>query len=63
MISRPLFAAYAVYTVCIMFATEYLRYHYSVDVLAGVVTALVLIIAAPLLYRALSPKAGTRGSH
>jgi len=63
LISRRLFAAYGVYTVCIMFATVYLRYHYSVDVLAGVVTALVLILAAPSLYRALSPKGETRGSH
>ncbi|HUO51017.1 MAG TPA: phosphatase PAP2 family protein [Gemmatimonadaceae bacterium] len=56
LISARLFLAYAVYTICIMFATVYLRYHYSVDVLAGVLTAAVLIAVAPPLYRTLSPE-------
>ena len=39
MVSKRLFRVYFAYTPCIIFATVYLRYHYTVDVLAGVVTA------------------------
>ena len=46
---------YFAYTLCIIFATVYLRYHYSVDVLAGMVVALILIWAAPHIYRTLKP--------
>ena len=56
-ISR-LFWPYFAYTISIIFATVYLRYHYTVDVLAGVAVATSLILAAPLLYRYL---AGRRG--
>ena len=45
---------YAAYTVCMVFATVYLRYHYTVDVAAGAFLALVLILAMPALYRKLS---------
>lgn len=45
---------YLVYTVCMVFATVYLRYHYTVDVAAGAFLALVLIFATPALYRKLS---------
>src|SRR5215469_7859127 len=38
-----LFWAYFAYTLCIIFATVYLRYHYSVDVLAGILVAVFLI--------------------
>ena len=55
-ISHKLFWVYFLYTLCIVFATVYLRYHYTVDLLAGVVVALVLILAAPCLYRGLSEK-------
>ena len=48
-----LFWLYFAYTLSIIFATVYLRYHYSVDVLAGVLVALILIGAAPFLYRKL----------
>jgi len=41
------------YTLSIIFATVYLRYHYTVDVVAGVVVALFLIWAAPFIYRKL----------
>ena len=51
---RPtLFWLYFAYTLCIIFATVYLRYHYSVDVLAGVVAAVILIWMAPFIYRKL----------
>ncbi|MGD0497131.1 MAG: phosphatase PAP2 family protein [Bryobacteraceae bacterium] len=54
MASNRLFRVYLFYTPVLIFATVYLRYHYSVDVLAGVVLAVVLIVAAPLIYRKLS---------
>jgi len=47
------FWLYFTYTLCIIFATVYLRYHYSVDVLAGVLVAVILIGLAPVLYRKL----------
>jgi len=54
MLSKRWFGVYFAYTPCIIFATVYLRYHYTVDLLAGVVTAALLILAAPVLYRKLS---------
>lgn len=54
MVSKRLFKAYFAYTPLIIFATVYLRYHYSVDVLAGAAVAAGLIISAPVLYRKLS---------
>jgi membrane-associated phospholipid phosphatase len=56
MVSKPYFWVYFAYTPCIIFATVYLRYHYTVDLLAGAVTAAILIVAAPVCYRKLSPK-------
>jgi membrane-associated phospholipid phosphatase len=56
MVSKRWFRIYLAYTPCIIFATVYLRYHYTVDLLAGVVTAAVLIMTAPKLYQKLSPK-------
>ena len=50
-----LFWLYFTYTLSIIFATVYLRYHYSVDVLAGILLALILIWAAPRIYRNLQP--------
>jgi len=44
------------YTLSIIFATVYLRYHYSVDVLAGVLVAVFLIGAAPFTFRKLTSK-------
>ena len=54
MISKRWFKVYFAYTPCIIFATVYLRYHYTVDLLAGAVTAAILIWTAPILYRKLS---------
>jgi len=54
LVSNRLFRIYLAYTPLIIFATVYLRYHYTVDVLAGVVLASVLIFAAPVVYRNLS---------
>ena len=61
-ISKKLFWVYFLYTLCIVFATVYLRYHYTADLLAGVVVALVLILAAPALYRGLSEKGESIGN-
>jgi membrane-associated phospholipid phosphatase len=54
LVSNRLYRIYLAYTPLIIFATVYLRYHYTVDVLAGVVLASVLIFAAPVMYRKLS---------
>jgi membrane-associated phospholipid phosphatase len=52
-VSKRWFGAYFGYTLSIIFATVYLRYHYTVDVFAGTIVAVVLIAAAPFLYRKL----------
>jgi membrane-associated phospholipid phosphatase len=54
LVSKRLFRVYLFYTPSLIFATVYLRYHYSVDVLAGGVVATVLILVAPRLYKNLS---------
>jgi membrane-associated phospholipid phosphatase len=61
-ISRRLSVVYFVYTLSIIFATVYLRYHYTVDVLAGALTAAVLIAVSPAVYRKLSPKGSEFGA-
>jgi len=53
MVSRRLFQVYFVYTPCIIFATVYLRYHYTIDLMAGAATAAFLILAAPVFYKSL----------
>ena len=52
-ISSNLFRGMFVYTLGVVFATVYLRYHYTVDVLAGAILAGALIVTAPWVYRAL----------
>jgi len=52
-VSKRWFSAYFAYTLSIIFATVYLRYHYTVDVFAGALVAVVLIAASPFLYRRL----------
>ena len=47
MISTNLFRGMFAYTLGIIFATVYLRYHYTVDVLAGAIVAGALILMAP----------------
>ena len=56
-LSPALARGYFVYTWCIIFATVYLRYHYTVDVAAGAVLAAALISATPRIYEIL----GRRG--
>ncbi len=55
-ISKSVFRIYFAYTLSIIFATVYLRYHYTVDVLAGIATALVLICVSPWVYRNLQER-------
>lgn len=52
-LSKIWFSAYFSYTSSIIFATVYLRYHYTVDVFAGAILAFLLIAATPFLYRKL----------
>jgi membrane-associated phospholipid phosphatase len=56
-ISRSIFRIYFAYTALIIFATVYLRYHYTVDLAAGMLLALILILAAPVLYRKFASEA------
>lgn len=53
---RSLFA----YTLGVVFATVYLRYHYTVDVLAGAVLAVLLLVTAPDLYAALGGRSSSQ---
>ena len=52
-ISKGLFWVYCAYTLSIISATVYLRYHYTIDILAGVAVAGLLVLLAPHLYRTL----------
>ena len=52
-ISRRVCRVYCAYTLSIVFATVYLRYHYTVDVMAGAAVAVALAAGAPYLYRLL----------
>ena len=52
-ISANLFRLMFVYTLGVVFATVYLRYHYTVDVMAGAIVAGGVIAIAPRIYRAL----------
>lgn len=53
-ISKRLSRVYLAYTLSIIFATVYLRYHYTVDLVAGALLAAVLIAAGPMMYWKLS---------
>jgi membrane-associated phospholipid phosphatase len=49
-ISKCLFWTYFAYTICMVFATVYLRYHYSIDTMAGALLAMALLATAPYVY-------------
>jgi membrane-associated phospholipid phosphatase len=53
LISRRLSWIYFAYTLSIISATVYLRYHYTIDLLAGAAVAGLLVLLAPRLYRTL----------
>ena len=61
LVSNRLFKVYFAYTPALIFATVYLRYHYTVDVLAGAVVAAGLIPSTPVIYKKLSKGGFTRG--
>ncbi len=50
-LSSPLFWTYCVFAALIAFSTIYLRYHYTVDVVAGILLAALLIVVSPRIYR------------
>ena len=52
-ISNRLSGLYFVYTLSIISATVYLRYHYTIDIVAGAAVAGLLVLLAPYLYRTL----------
>lgn len=60
-ISKRLGWVYFVYTLCIIFATVYLRYHYTIDLAAGALAAAFLILRAPMLYRRLGGEPSAEG--
>ena len=62
-LTNPLFFPYFAYTLSIIFATVYLRYHYTIDVVAGVVVAAILLVAAPSLYQHLTTKGAQVGGN
>ena len=49
------FYTFAAFAACITFSTMYLRYHYVIDVIAGMALAIVVIAVAPLVYHKLEP--------
>jgi membrane-associated phospholipid phosphatase len=53
-ISGRLAGVFAAYTGCVILATTYLRYHYTVDVMAGLAVASAILIVAPHLERKLN---------
>jgi membrane-associated phospholipid phosphatase len=57
-ISPILFRWMFAYTLGVIFATVYLRYHYTVDVVAGAIAAGALILMTPWIYRVLGGKRG-----
>ncbi len=50
-VSKPLFRIMSVYTLGVVFATVFLRYHYTVDVIAGAALAVILLLTSPRMYR------------
>jgi membrane-associated phospholipid phosphatase len=52
-ISPPVFYVFSAFAALITFSTVYLRYHYVIDVIAGMVLAIAVMAAAPLIYRKL----------
>jgi len=50
-ISASVFYGFSVFATLITVSTMYLRYHYVIDVLAGILLAIVVIVASPAIYR------------
>jgi membrane-associated phospholipid phosphatase len=56
-VSKGWFRIYLAYTPFLIFATVYLRYHYTVDLAAGAAAAFVLAVAGPGIYKRMSERA------
>jgi membrane-associated phospholipid phosphatase len=54
LVSKRWFRIYLAYTPFLIFATVYLRYHYTVDLAAGATAAFVLAATGPAVYKKLS---------
>jgi membrane-associated phospholipid phosphatase len=52
-ISTPAFYCFAAFAACITFSTVYLRYHYVIDVIAGMALAVAVVTGGPWIYRKL----------
>lgn len=57
---RKLFWYLLPVVVMLMFSTVYLRYHYVIDVIAGIILTIIVLISGPLLYRLMK---GHEASH
>ncbi|HZI56532.1 MAG TPA: phosphatase PAP2 family protein, partial [Verrucomicrobiae bacterium] len=58
-ITSPVFYVFSAFAALITFSTVYLRYHYVIDVIAGMVLAIVMMAASPLIYRKLGSTPST----
>jgi membrane-associated phospholipid phosphatase len=56
------FYTFVAFAACITFSTVYLRYHYVIDVIAGMALAIVVLAAVPLIYHKLEPGNETSSS-
>lgn len=61
-ISPRVFCTFAAFAACITFSTVYLRYHYVIDVIAGMALAIVVLAVAPLVYQKLESGSETPSS-
>ena len=61
-ISPPVFYTFAAFAACITFSTVYLRYHYVIDVIAGMALAIIVLAVAPLVYQKLESSNETSSS-
>ncbi len=61
-ISSRVFYTFVAFAACITFSTVYLRYHYVIDVIAGMALAIIVIAVAPLVYHKLEPGRETSSS-
>jgi membrane-associated phospholipid phosphatase len=52
-VSPQVFYVFSAFAALITFSTVYLRYHYMIDVIAGMVLAILVMAAAPSIYRRL----------
>jgi membrane-associated phospholipid phosphatase len=52
-LSSPVFVSFCIFAALIAFSTIYLRYHYMIDVLAGALLAILLVLLGPRIYRML----------